>query len=208
MKKKYFYRFIKRIFDILCSLVGMVFLIPLTILVKLCYVFTGDFKPIFLVQDRIGKDGKLIRFYKYRSMVWDAEEQLKEILENPKHKKEWKKYKKLTNDPRITGIGKFLRKTSLDEFPQFLNVFVGNMSLIGPRPYLPREKKDMGKAYDEIIKIKPGVTGLWQINGRADTPFKERLVLDKRYVKEFGFILDFKIFLKTFVVVLFGKGAS
>ena len=208
MKKKYFYRFIKRIFDILCSIIGIILLVPITLIVKLCYLLTGDFKPIFLVQDRIGKDGKLIRFYKYRSMVWDAEEQLKEILENPEHKKEWKKYKKLANDPRITGIGKILRKTSLDEFPQFINVFIGNMSLIGPRPYLPREKKDMGKTYNEIIKIKPGVTGLWQINGRADTPFKDRLVLDKKYVENYGFILDFKIFVKTFAVVLFGKGAS
>ena len=207
MKKKYFYRFIKRTFDIFCSLLGIVFLIPLTILVKLCYVLTGDFKSIFLIQDRFGKDGKIIRFYKYRSMVWDAEEVLKELLKDPDNKKEWKKYKKLNNDPRITFIGKILRKTSLDEFPQFLNVFVGNMTMIGPRPYLPREKKDMGRAYNEIVKVKPGLTGLWQINGRADTPFKERLILDKKYVRECGFILDLKIFFKTFKVVLFGKGA-
>lgn len=208
MKKKYFYKFVKRTFDIICSLIGVVLLIPLTIIVKLCYIFTGDFKPIIYTQDRIGKDGKHFSLFKYRSMVWDADKKLKEILKDPKLKKEYQKYKKLEHDPRITKVGKFLRRISLDEFPQFLNVFVGHMSLIGPRPYLPSEKKCMGKYYDEIIKCKPGITGLWQVNGRSDTTFDERLVIEKQYVEEYGLWLDIKIFFKTFIAVIARKGAK
>lgn len=208
MKKKYFYRFIKRTFDIFCSLVGVILLLPITILVKIAYIFTGDFKSILYSQDRIGKNGKIIPLFKYRSMVWDADEKLKEILKDPKLKKEYDEYKKLENDPRITPVGKFLRRLSLDEFPQFLNVLLGHMSLIGPRPYLPGEVKDMGEYYDEIIKVKPGITGLWQVNGRSDTTFEERLVMEKEYVQKCGLWLDFKIFFKTFIAVFARKGAK
>lgn len=208
MKKKYFYRFIKRTFDILCSIIGVVLLIPITILVKLAYILTGDFKPIIYTQDRIGKNGKHFPLFKYRSMVWDAEKKLEDVLKDPKLKKEYDKYKKLENDPRITKIGKILRSISLDEFPQFINVFLGHMSLIGPRPYLPTEKKYMGKYYDEIVKVKPGITGLWQVNGRSDTTFDERVVLEREYVEKCGLSLDFKIFFKTFFAVFARKGAK
>ena len=208
MKKKYFYRFIKRTFDILCSLIGIIFLIPLTIIIKLCYILTGDFKTVFLVQDRIGKNGKIIHLFKFRSMVPDADDRLKELLKNPKYKKEWDKYRKLDNDPRITKIGKILRKTSLDEFPQFINILIGDMSLIGPRPYLPEEKKDMGKYYDDIVTVKPGLTGLWQVSGRSNTTFKERLILEKKYSLEYGFKMDFMIFFKTFAAVFRRDGAK
>jgi undecaprenyl-phosphate galactose phosphotransferase len=211
MKKKYFYRFIKRTFDILCSIIGVIFLIPLIILIKLAYIFTGDFKTIFYTQDRIGKNGKLIHIFKFRSMIHSEEKKAKlmeETLKDPKFKKEFEEYKKLENDPRVTKVGKILRKTSLDEFPQFLNILIGNMSLIGPRPYLPREKKDMGKYYDAIITVKPGLTGLWQVSGRANTTFKERLVLEKKYAEEYGFIMDIKIFFKTFVAVFKKNGAK
>ena len=150
MNKKYFYRFIKRFFDILCSLIGVIFLVPLIILIKIANILTGDFKTIFLVQDRIGKNGKTMRLIKFRSMIYSEEEKAKilnETLKDPKLKKEWEEYKKLENDPRVTKVGNILRKTSLDEFPQFINILIGDMSLIGPRPYLPREKKDMGKYY-------------------------------------------------------------
>lgn len=208
MKKKYFYKFVKRTFDIICSLIGVILLLPLTIIVKICYIFTGDFKPIIYTQDRIGKDGKHFSLFKYRSMVWDADKKLKEILKDPKLRKEYQKYKKLEHDPRITKVGKFLRRISLDEFPQFLNVFAGHMSLIGPRPYLPSEKKFMGKYYDEIIKCKPGITGLWQVNGRSDTTFDERLVIEKQYIEKYGLWLDIKIFFKTFIAVIARKGAK
>ena len=208
MKKKYFYRFIKRIFDIFCSIIGLILLVPFTILVKIAYILTGDFKSIIYTQDRIGKDGKTIHLFKYRSMVCDADEKLHEVLKDPDKKKEYEEYKKFDEDPRITKVGKFLRKVSLDEFPQFINVFIGNMSVIGPRPYLPKEKKDMGEYYDSIITVKPGITGLWQVSGRSDITFKERLVIEKRYVEEYGFLLDLKIFFKTFGAVFAKKGAK
>lgn len=211
MKKKYFYRFIKRTFDIFCSIIGVAFLIPLIIIVKIAYIFTGDFKTIFYTQDRIGKNGKLIKIFKFRSMIYSEEKKamlMKETLKNPKHKKEFDEYKKLEKDPRVTKVGNIIRKTSLDEFPQFINILMGNMSVIGPRPYLPNEKKYMGKYYDEIIKVKPGLTGLWQVNGRSNTTFDERVLLEKKYVEEYGFILDLKIFFKTFVAVFKKDGAK
>ena len=208
MKKKYFYRFIKRTFDILCSIIGIILLLPITIIVKLAYVLTGDFKSILYSQDRIGKDGKIIPLFKYRSMVWNADEKLEELLKDKKLKKEYDKYKKLENDPRITKVGKVLRRLSLDEFPQFINVFLGHMSLIGPRPYLPGERKDMGKYYDVIIKAKPGITGLWQVNGRSETTFEERLVMEEEYVQKCGLLFDIRIFFKTFWAVFARKGAK
>ena len=145
--KKIVYRFIKRIIDIIGGLVGIVLLIPITIVLYLISIFSKENKgPIFYEQLRVGKNGKEFRIYKFRSMVMHADEKLWEYLNsNPEAKEEYKKYKKLREDPRITKTGKFLRKTSLDEFPQFINVLKGDMSLVGPRPYLYREKEDMGE---------------------------------------------------------------
>lgn len=141
-------------------------------------------------------------------MVIGAEEKLKEYLENNEEaRKEYKIYKKLKNDPRITKIGKFLRKTSLDEMPQLLNLLTGEMSLIGPRPYLPSEREDMGEYYKIIIKSKPGITGLWQINGRSNTTFDERLDYDVKYYKDYSLKTDFKILYKTFENVIKKEGA-
>ena len=120
---------------------------------------------------------------------------------------EYQKYKKLKNDPRITKIGKVLRKTSLDEFPQFINILKGDMSLVGPRPYLPIEKYEMQRYYDYIIQCKPGLTGLWQVAGRNNINFKTRLRLDYKYFKERNFIYDFKILLNTFIITFTKKGA-
>ena len=154
--------------------------------------------PIFYKQKRIGKDGKTFEMYKYRTMVVDADEKLKQYLEeNEEAREEYSKYKKLKHDPRVTKIGNFLRKTSLDEFPQLLNILKGEMTLVGPRPYLPREKEDMGEFYKEIIKCKPGITGWWQINGRSNTTFEERLEKDEYYVKNRNILLDIKIVGKT-----------
>ena len=211
MKKKYFYRFIKRTFDILCSLIGVIIMIPLTIIVKLCYIFTGDFHSIFYTQDRVGQNGKTIHMFKYRSMIYSEEkkaELMKETLKNPKRKKEFEEYKKLEDDPRVTPVGKFLRRLSIDEFPQFINILIGDMSLIGPRPYLPNEVKDMGDYYDYIVRCKPGLTGLWQATGRSDITFKERLIMEKRYSEQYGFAMDLKIFFKTFKAVFQKKGAK
>ncbi len=200
---------IKRIFDICFSFVGCLFLLPIALVVKIVYLLSGDFYPIFLSQDRIGKNGKLFRFYKFRSMIPNADEALKRILETDEElAKEYEINKKFENDPRVTKIGKILRKTSIDELPQLFNVLKGDMSLIGNRPYLPREKDDMKYYYKSIVKTKPGLTGYWQVNGRSDTTFKERLKLEKYYSNNCSLWLDIKIFLKTFVVVLLHKGSK
>lgn len=207
--KRAIYFIVKRIGDILVSLIGLVLLIPITIIIKIAYMCTGDFHSIIFTQDRIGKDGKHFKFYKFRSMVPNADEVLfKKLAEDEKLAEEYAMNKKLKNDPRITNIGKLIRKFSIDETPQFINIFLGDMSLIGNRPYLPREKEDMGKYYDNIIKTKPGLTGYWQVSGRNDVAFKRRLELESYYSIHAGFKLDTKIFFKTFKVVLFGKGAQ
>ena len=206
---KAIYFIIKRIFDIICSLIGLVLLLPVTIIVKLAYICTGDFHRIFFAQDRIGKDGKTFKFYKFRSMVPNADEVLfKKISEDEKLAEEYSMNKKLKNDPRITKVGKLIRKFSIDEIPQFINVFLGDMSLIGNRPYLPREKKDMGKYYEDIIKTRPGLTGYWQVSGRSNTTFEKRLELESYYSNNVSLLMDIKIFFKTFKVVLFGKDAN
>lgn len=207
--KKGIYLSLKRIFDIFMSIIGLLLLIPIAFFIKIAYMLNGDFHSIFFVQERIGKNGKLFKFYKFRSMVPNADEILFRTLEIDKiMAEEYQKNKKLKNDPRITKVGRFIRKTSLDELPQFINVFLGDMSLIGNRPYLPREKNDMGAYYEDIIKTKPGLTGYWQVSGRSNTTFKERLKFEQEYSKCAGLKLDLKIFFKTFSVVLFRKGAD
>lgn len=200
---------IKNLFDVVCSIIALLFLIPLAIFVKIAYLLSGDTYSIFLTQKRIGRNGREFDFYKFRSMVPDADNVLKELLANDKKlAKEYKINKKLKDDPRITKIGKFLRKTSLDEFPQFINVLKGDMSIIGNRPYLPREKKDMKKYFNKIVKTTPGITGYWQVSGRSNTTFVERFKLESYYSKHANFIMDIKIFFKTFAVVIFKKGAK
>ncbi len=202
-----FYLFVKRLFDILCGIVGIIILIPLTLLIKIAYLCQGYIHSIFYVQKRIGKNGKEFNIIKYRSMVVGADKKLKEILEkNPEFKKEYKENKKLRKDPRITRIGRILRKTSIDEMPQFINVLLGSMSLIGNRPYLPGEKEDMGKYYDTIVSVRPGLTGFWQVSGHNDTNFKQRLLLEQEYAKKASLGLDINIFFKTFGVLLKKRG--
>ena len=163
--RKYIERIATRALDILGGLVGCMCVIPIMLAVMINNLKDGDFGPIFFKQERIGKNGKLFKMYKFRTMVKDADKKLEELLKTDEvARKEYKKYKKLKNDPRVTKFGAFLRKTSLDEFPQFLNVLKGDMTLVGPRPYLPREKEDMGEYYDYIIQHKPGITGYWQIS--------------------------------------------
>ncbi len=203
------YSTIKRLFDIICSLVGIVFLIPITVIIKIASICTGDFNSIFFSQKRIGKNGKEFNFYKFRSMVPNADKILFEMLENnPEIKAEYDKNKKLKNDPRITRIGKIIRRLSIDELPQLFNVLKGDMSMIGNRPYLPREKEDMGKYFDDIVKTKPGITGYWQTSGRADVTFKNRLKLESYYSNHRSLKLDVKIFFKTFSAVFGGHGAE
>jgi len=207
--RKTVYFAIKRLFDLLVSMIGIIFLIPTTIIIKIISICTGDFHSIFYSQKRIGKDGKEFKLYKYRSMLPNSEDILTRTLQlDLAAAKEYKETKKLKNDPRITKVGKIIRKLSIDELPQLINVLKGDMSLIGNRPYLPREIDDMGDYYNEIIKTKPGITGYWQVNGRSNTTFKERLALESYYSNHKSLKLDIKIFFKTFKVVLFGHGAE
>lgn len=202
-----FYLIIKRLFDILVGLIGLIVLIPIIVIVKIAYICDGDFYSIFYSQNRIGKHGKIFKLYKFRSMVPNADKELDNLLKsNPDFNAEYKENKKLKKDPRITKVGKILRKTSIDEMPQFLNVLIGQMSLIGNRPYLPREKEEMGKYFNDIVSLKPGITGYWQVSGHNDTNFKQRLKLEQEYSKKASLSLDAKIFFKTFGVVLGKKG--
>ena len=199
----------KRIMDVLGSLVGILTLIPLSIYVYYKNRKEGDKDPIFFTQQRIGKDGKPFKIYKFRTMVPNAEQVLEDLMDkDPAIKKEYLTNKKLENDPRITKAGKMLREKSLDEFPQFINVLRGEMSIVGPRPYLLREKEDMGYAYKSIINCKPGVTGMWQTHGRSDVSFEERLELDDYYYRNWNFWLDVTLLVKTVRIVIHGSGAK
>ena len=207
--KSVMYHSSKRLFDIVCAIIGCIALLPLALVVKISYVLSGDFNSIFFTQKRIGQYGKEFNFYKFRSMVPNAEDMLIKILmENKDLAREYKINKKLKDDPRITKMGKILRKTSLDELPQMINVLKGEMAIIGNRPYLPREKEDMGEHFGNIVKTKPGITGYWQVSGRSDTTFEKRLELEETYSQYASFKMDAKIFFKTFQVVLGTKGAE
>ena len=203
------YNFTKRAFDIIVGLIGTVFLSFIILLAFVMKKIEKDDGPLFYKQPRIGKNGTYFNIYKIRTMVVDADEKLKRYLkENPSDALYFKKYRKLKNDPRITKNGKFLRETSLDEWPQFFNVLIGNMSVIGPRPYMQREIEDMGDYYNTIIKVKPGITGYWQVNGRSNTTYKKRLELDSYYINNRSLWLDIKIFFKTILVVIKKDGAE
>ena len=205
---KTIYFIIKRIFDIICSLIGLVLLLPVTIIVKLAYICTGDFKSIFYTQKRIGKNGEVIGIYKFRSMVPNADEVLKELLKDTKYKKEWKSNQKFENDPRITKIGKILRKTSLDELPQFINVFTNDMSLIGPRPLVEGELDAHNGDHQIYESVKPGITGWWACNGRSATTYEKRLELEYYYAKNCSLLLDIKCILLTIKAVITKDGAN
>lgn len=207
--KKYSYLITKRLFDIILSLFGILFLIPLSIIIKISYILNKDYSSIFYTQTRIGKNGKEFKLYKFRSMIPNADEVLKKLMDtNTDIFNEYSKNKKLKDDPRVTKVGKFIRKTSLDEFPQFINVFKGDMSIIGNRPYLPREKKDMGNYYNDIVKTKCGIVSYWAVHGRSDVSFKRRLELEKYYSNHQSLKLDIEIFFRAFLVVLLKKGAK
>lgn len=200
------YVFIKRLVDIIGGLVGSIFTLPLVLIVKIAYVLNGDYAPILFKQERIGVKGQPFQLYKFRTMVVNADQVLFDLLKKDKKlAAEYKRYKKLKDDPRITKVGRFLRNTSLDEFPQFFNVLKGDMSLVGPRPYLYREKEDMGEYFDVIVQSKPGLTGYWQVNGRSNTDFGKRLVLDEYYYYHKGLRMDLKIILKTAIQVVMKK---
>ena len=208
LSERKIYKITKRTIDIIGAIVGIIFLIPLVIGIAIAKLILKEKGPIMYTQNRIGKNGKIFKMYKFRSMVVGADEILEKYLaENEEAREEYQINKKLKNDPRVTKIGKFIRETSIDEFPQFINVFKGDMSLVGPRPYLEREMPDIGNYYPYIVATKPGITGLWQVSGRNDVTFKERLELDKDYYDKRNARLDFKILIKTALKVFDREGA-
>lgn len=201
-------RLLKQVFDLLASLVSLLVLIPIFAVIALIILLDSR-GPVFFIQERFGKDGKRFRLLKFRTMYRDADAKLKEYLEqNPQLQEEWSCYKKLKSyDPRVTRFGKFLRRFSLDEAPQVFNVILGDMSIVGPRPYLIRETEEIAHSASIIFRVKSGLTGLWQIRGRNELSFETRLKLDEFYVRNWSFFLDLMIILKTFGVVFRGKGA-
>ena len=205
--KKTEYKVVKRVFDIVFSLIGLILLSPVFLIISV--IIKLDSKgPAFYVQKRIGLNGKLFKIYKLRTMVVGADKKLRKYLkENPEASKEYGKYKKLNEDPRTTSIGVFLRKTSLDELPQLINILKGEMSIVGPRPYLLKEKKDMGEFFEPIVTCKPGLTCIWQVSGRSNLSFEQRLNLDMEYLKKRSIRLDLVLILKTFTKILKSEGA-
>ncbi len=199
--------FIKKLFDYTVSfLLFLVLIVPLIIISILIRLTSPG--PAIFKQQRLGKDGELFLCYKFRTMYEDADERIKTIIATDQDaKEEWQTYWKLKNDPRITKVGNFLRKTSLDELPQIWNVLKGEMSLVGPRPYLPREWDSL-KEHSEIIhSVHPGITGLWQVSGRSDSSYEKRLSLDAWYVRNWNLWLDIVILIRTVRVVLKKEGA-
>lgn len=202
-------RLSKRFFDLVISLV-LLFVFGLPLLLVGLAVQLDSRGGVFFSQDRFGRGGKTFRLLKFRTMYLDNEARLERFFqENPQCRSEWQEFKKIKSkpDPRVTRVGYWLRRFSIDEFPQIWQVFIGQMSLVGPRPYLIREQEEIRDAVSIIFRVKSGLTGLWQIRGRNELPFRERIRLDEYYVRNWSFSLDILILLKTFMVVLKGKGA-
>ncbi len=200
-------RRIKRLFDLFCCLCGSVVLVPLFALIALA-IRLDSRGPVFYAQRRIGMGGKPIFVHKFRTMVVNADEIIGRCLaEHPELREEWESDRKLRNDPRITRVGRLLRTTSLDELPQIWDVLRGTMSLVGPRPIVEEERAKYGSVFNEYIRVLPGITGLWQISGRNDTSYTERVGYDFFYVANWSVWLDIWILFNTVPVVLFRRGA-
>lgn len=200
------YHALKRILDVIGSLlIGLVFS-PLIIVIAVRMSLEDG--PILFRHPRVGRGGRAFECLKFRTMVPNAEQILRDLLEkNPQANAEWLRDHKLKNDPRVTRIGRFLRRTSLDELPQLWNVLRGEMSLVGPRPIVKEEMLRYGKHARRYLAAKPGVTGLWQVTGRNDTDYRRRVALDAYYVKKHSILMDVRILLKTIKVVVWGRGA-
>lgn len=203
-----FYFVIKRFFDIVCSLIGCILLLPVIFVIKVVYMCSGDFNSIFYTHERIGKNDKKFKMYKFRTMYVNADEMLKELLKDKRYRNEWEENFKFENDPRVTKIGGLLRKTSIDELPQIINILKNDMSLIGPRPMTRVEVDAYGKNKKKLLSVKPGLTGWWACNGRSDTTARERKKLELYYVNNCSLWLDIKILFKTVIVVLNRTGAK
>lgn len=198
------YIYVKRGIDVILSTIALVVLSPLFLI--LAILIKLDSKgPVFFLHTRIGKNGKNIKIYKFRTMVTNAEELIKEFT--PEQMKEYKENYKLTNDPRITKIGKFLRKTSLDELPQLINIIKGDLSIIGPRPVVKDELEKYEENIAKFLSVTPGLTGNWAANGRNNTTYEERMKLELEYVDNISLKTDIKIFFQTIYAVIKKEGA-
>uniref|UniRef100_A0A7C2K4X2 Exopolysaccharide biosynthesis polyprenyl glycosylphosphotransferase n=1 Tax=candidate division WOR-3 bacterium TaxID=2052148 RepID=A0A7C2K4X2_UNCW3 len=200
--------FLKRGIEVVLAVFILPLLLPLIFLIGVAIILDSK-GPIFYAQERIGRGGKPFKCLKFRTMYVDADLRLQEILDRDERaREEWQKYFKLKNDPRVTRIGKILRKTSLDELPQIFNILKGEMSFVGPRPVLKKELEEYYKEFSRYYcEVRPGITGLWQISGRNELDYEQRVRLDVWYVLNWSLWLDFVIFIKTIKVVLSGKGA-
>lgn len=215
IKKGFFYETEKRVIDLLFSIILLIIFFPIILLVAIL-IKIGSPGPIFAdTPKRVGKNGTLFKMFKFRSMIADAHELLRQ---NPDFAALYNKYKKgsykLKDDPRITNIGRFIRKYSLDEVPQLFNIIVGDMSLVGPRAYYPDELQEQQKKYPEtkdsvkmVLSIKPGLTGFWQVSGRSEINFDKRIKMDAEYVKRRSILYDLFIIFKTPWAMISGKGA-
>ena len=200
-------RWIKTIFDYVLTITGTIAISPILIIIAL-WIYKDSPGPVIFKHRRIGKNGKEFNCYKFRSMCVDAKEKLEQLLKtDPKAKAEWEKDFKLKNDPRITKSGAFLRKTSLDELPQIFNVLKGEMSLVGPRPIIRDEMARYGEYIEDYLMVKPGITGMWQVSGRSDTDYKQRVQLDSWYVRNWSVWLDVMLLWRTMKIVAQCKGA-
>ena len=198
---------LKRLLDVSLILIFSPILIPLFIILIILTKLTSR-GPVFYGHKRIGKNGKEFKCWKFRSMCQDADKKLDEILaNNPQMREEWEKERKFTNDPRVTKFGKFLRKTSLDELPQLINILIGQMSFVGPRPVTEPELEKYGGYREYVLSVAPGLSGMWQTSGRSDTEYEERISLDSYYIQNWSIWLDIWILIKTVYVVLKGRGA-
>jgi len=198
---------IKRVFDLVVSLTLIILLAPLFLTISVI-LFIDSPGPIFYFQERIGKRGIRFKMVKFRTMVPDADARLEQHLEvDTLFRQEWEQHQKLSSDPRITRVGRWLRRYSLDELPQLINVVIGEMSLVGPRPMLEGQKELYGNPFQLYLRVLPGITGLWQISGRNRTTFRERARFDSYYVRNWSIWHDFYILAKTPMTVLKGEGA-
>ena len=195
---------LKRSFDIVFSALALVLLFPLFLVVAILIKATSR-GPIFFVQTRVGRFGRHFAFYKFRSMYLDAEKRKAELM--AQNQSADGVIFKMKKDPRVTPIGRFIRRTSIDELPQFLNVFFGDMSLVGPRPPVPSEVQQYTLEERKRLNVKPGLTCLWQISGRSDIPFKQQVRLDQEYIRSWNLAHDLMILLRTIPAILSGKGA-
>ena len=198
---------VKRFFDVCIAAMSILFFLPVFVFIAIA-LFWSDGSPIYFRHSRIGRDGKKFDCLKFRTMVKDFDEQLRKLLESdPERRKEWNETHKLRNDPRIRPIGAILRKSSLDELPQLINVLRGEMSIVGPRPIVTEEIFRYRDSFSTFASVRPGLTGLWQVSGRSDTSYGYRVALDIEYVRSVSLAQDVSILIRTVGVVLGGRGS-